>query len=319
MSLSLSEYADSLDQRDLIWPKVPAPKPVNAKPAIDPLPGVKAVLWDVYGTLLRTPDCGFTLFPEQEVRLQVALEKTIHEFNMWISMYRKPGPPWQSMINQYRDYAERLAMVGTKHRGDITDVNLVHIWQAVVDRLFDKEYTYDEGELGDVEDLSEKIAFFFHRCLQAIEARPGLSDALTQLHEAGIKQGVLADGQPFTMVQLARSLAEEGSPPPLFRLFPSAHNLLSYQMGIRKPSPSLYKQAAGQLAAHGIEPSEILHVSCRLKTDLAPAKAAGMKTALLAAEKTGLEATANMIKDPQTRPDRLLTDVTQITSVIGFG
>ncbi len=319
MPLSLAEYADSLDQRDLIWPQVPAPKPVNAKPSIEPLPEIKAVLWDVYGTLLRTPDGAFTLFPEQEVRLQVALEKTIHEFNMWNSMYRKPGPPWQSMINQYRDYAERLAMVGTKRRGDVTDVNLVHVWQTVVDRLFDKEYTYDESELGDVDDLSEKIAFFFHCSLQAIEARSGLSQTLTLLMESGVRQGVLADGQPFTMVQLARALAQEGTPPPVFQVFPSEHNLMSYQMGIKKPSPSLYKQAAGQLAIKGIEPSEILHVSCRLETDLAPARAAGMKTALLAAEKTGLEATANMIKDPQTRPDRLLTDITQITSVVGFG
>ncbi len=317
MPLTLAEYADSLDERKLIWPKVPAPQPLKAKPSIAPLPGIRVVLWDIYGTLLRTPDGGFTLFPEPELRLQVALEKTIHEFNMWISMYRKPGPPWMSMINQYRDYVERLAMVATKRRGDLTDVNSVFVWRAIVDRLFDKEYAYEEDTLGDEEELSLKIAYFFHRNLQATEARAGAWSAIFQLSECGIMQGVLADGQPFTMTQLTASLVEQGLAAPIYKYLPSDRNVLSYQMGIRKPSKSLFEHAIARFADAGVDPAEILHVSCRLKTDLVPAKAAGMKTALLATEKTGLEAPPEFIKDPQTRPDRLLTDIAQITSIVG--
>ena len=89
-------------------------------------------------------------------------------------------------------------------------------------------------------------------------------------------------------------------------------------MGVKTPSRSLYHQISAQWADRMIEPSEILYVSSRLKKNLAPAKAIGMKTAVLVCEKNGLEATANLLKDPQTRPDRLLTDVTQITSVVGF-
>ncbi|MEQ9412104.1 MAG: HAD family hydrolase [Fuerstiella sp.] len=319
MSLTLAEYADSLDERELIWPQVPAPKPVKAKPSIDRLPDIKAVLWDVYGTLLRTPDGAFTVFPEQEIYLQVALEKTIHEFHMWHSMYRKPGPPWQSMIHQYRDYAERLAMAAPQRSGDLTDVSLVHVWRGIIDRLFDKEYSYDEGLYGDVDELSEKVAYFFHCNLQAVEARAGSAAAISELMETGVRQGLLADGQAFTMVQLVRALLREGQLPPIGQVLPGQHNVLSFQLGIRKPSPSLFRQAVAQFEDLGIHPSEILHVSCRLKKDLAPAKAAGMKTALLAAEKTGLEATADLLKDPQIRPDRLLTDISQITSVVGFG
>ena len=65
MSLSLAEYADFLDGRKLIWPKVPAAKAVNASPSIKPLPGIRVVLWDVYGTLLRVSDGKFTLFPDE--------------------------------------------------------------------------------------------------------------------------------------------------------------------------------------------------------------------------------------------------------------
>ncbi len=317
MPLSLAEYADSLDERELLWPSVPAPVPVKAIPSIKPLPGIRAVLWDVYGTLLRTPDGRFERFPQDEVRVQIALDKTIHEFHMWNSMYRKPGPPWQSMIGQYRDYSERLAMVGASRKGDFTDVDLVDVWEAIVDRLFDKEYTYDTGVYGDVRQLSEKIAYFFHGNLQAIEARAGAVQVMTELANMEIQQGLLADGQCFTMVQLLRSLAVQGILPPLQRIFRPESVLLSHQLGIRKPSKSLFSTVRDELRSIGISPFEVLHVSCRLQTDLIPAKAAGMKTALLVAEKTGLEAPVQMLKDSATRPDRLVTDLTQISDIVG--
>ena len=43
-----------------------------------------------------------------------------------------------------------------------------------------------------------------------------------------------------------------------------------------------------------------------------------MKTALLAAEKSGLQVTAAQLKDPATRPDRLLTDLSQIANLFGI-
>lgn len=318
MSLSLAEYADTLDQRNLIWPSVSAPIAVNAVPSIKPLPGIKAVLWDVYGTLLRVTDGKITLHPKEEVRLQIALDKTIHEFNMWNHMYRKPGPPWQSMIGLYNSITERLSMVGTERKGDFTEVNLAETWRLIIERLFEKEYQFDEGVYGDLEEFSEKVAYFFHSNLQALEARSEAVYAMTELAGRGYLQGLLADGQPFTLVQLLRALSRQATLPPLYELFRPETLVLSTHLGIRKPSKSLFGHAVRQLKLLGISAGEILHISCRLGTDLVPAKAAGMKTALLVAEKSGLEVAAELLKDPATRPDRLLTDLTQVSTILEF-
>ena len=318
MPLSIDDYADSLDQRDLIWPQVPAPRPVKARPSIDPIPEIRAVLWDVYGTILRIPDPGFSLFPEPEVRLQVALDKTIHEFSMWNSMYRQPGPPWQSMIKQYRDYASRLEQVACKYAHDMTDINLVSVWGGIINRLHDKEYSWETATYGDDDQLAEKVALFFHRCLQAMEARPNIVSVLNNLHSQGIRMGLFSNGQSFTRAEVRNLLRRQAEIPEMEQLFPSEQSLLSFQMGIKKPSPTLYRQIAGQFLSRGIEPEQILHVSTRVETDLAEARAVGMRTALLAEEKSGLEASTNLLKDPQTRPDRLLTKITQIISVVGF-
>ncbi|HQX53678.1 MAG TPA: HAD family hydrolase [Planctomycetaceae bacterium] len=315
MSQSLAEYADHLDERRLIWPKVPAPKVITANPYAKPLPGIRAVLWDVYGTLLRVSDGRFTLFPDDEVRLQIALDKTIHEFNMWNHMYRKPGPPWQSMIGLYKSVTERQSMLAAP-RGDVTEVNLVETWRAIIERLFEKEYHFDEDLYGDLDEFSEKVAYFFHCCLQATEARAGAVQAMTDIAANEMQQGFLADGQSFTLVQTLRALAIQGPLPPLYELFRPQTLILSHNLGVKKPSRSLFTVAVDQLRSLGIQAQEILHISCRLKTDLVPARAAGMKTALLVAEKSGLEVDTAILKDPSKKPDRLLTDLSQLYNVL---
>ena len=315
MVLTLTEYAESLAERDLIWPKVPSAKPVRATPSIQPLDGIHVVLWDVYGTLLRVTGGRFCLLPQDRTPLEIAIEKTIREFNMWNSMVRRPGPPWQSMIGQYEDYFRRLAMVATKRRGDYRDVDLVDIWEAIVDRLFAKEYSYDENTMGDVRAYCEKIAFFFHSSLQGLEVRKNVCRAVADLHAVGVLQGFLADGQVFTLMQLLRALKQQSTLPPINELVSLQSVLFSWELGIRKPSRSLFELSVERLKSTGVQPDEILHISCRLETDLIPAKTAGMKTALLAAEQSGLEATTEMLKDATTRPDRLLTDPGQVAAL----
>ena len=59
-----------------------------------------------------------------------------------------------------------------------------------------------------------------------------------------------------------------------------------------------------------------MYVSCRLMTDLVPARRLGMKTALLVSEKSGLEFSREVLQNPETRPDRLLTSLTQVAALV---
>lgn len=318
MPKTLQEYADLLDQRGLFWPQPPEIVSPKATPSTQPIEGIRAVTWSIYGTLLRISD-GELLFDHPDaMRMQVALDKTIQEFNMWHSMTRKPGPPWEQLYRGYKDLLERQRMAGTKHKGDVPEVDSSSLWRTLIGRLQEKEYEYDVSLYGDVEEFSDKVAWFFHSSLQGIEASPHARDALTALSEAGIRQGLLADAQPFTLVQMLRALKAQGTLPHLGQLFDFDCVILSFQEGVRKPSKSLYRAAVEQFAELEIAPEEVLHVSSRVRDDLAMARQFGMKTALYAGDKLGLRAGKEDVTDPQLRPDRLLTDLSQIREVLGI-
>ena len=101
MGLSLREYATWLHERQLLWPAAPQTEPAKATPYLAPLPGIKAVTWNVYGTLLTIADGQLLLQHPQAIRMQIAMEKTIQEFNMWGSMTRRPGQPWEYFLPKY--------------------------------------------------------------------------------------------------------------------------------------------------------------------------------------------------------------------------
>lgn len=316
MAKSLFEYAEWLAGRHLRWPAAPKFESAKATPYLKPIAGIKAVTWNIYGTLLRISDGELLFQHPQAVRMEIALDKTIQEFNMWNSMTRKPGKPWEYLLLKYQHALDELKMASSGRKGDVTEVNSAHIWRKLLGMLDKKEYTYDKSFYGDLDDLSEKVAYFFHSSLQGIEAAPDALQGLLVLQSGGIQQALLADAQPFTVVQLLRSLAEQGALPHQ-NLFTSSLNTFSCAEGVRKPSKTLYLRAVDRLVKSGIEPEQILHVSSKVHDDLAVAKSLGMRTALYAAEKLGLQASSEELKDPATKPDRLITSVEQVRDIVG--
>ena len=142
---------------------------------------------------------------------------------------------------------------------------------------------------------------------------------LTEVADAGFQQGLLADAQPYTLAQLLQALERQDRLPPLAKLFAPGCLVQTCELGIRKPSVSLYRHCRDKFGELNIEPEEVLYVSSRVADDLAVAKQHGFRTVLFAGDKLSLQATAAECKDPATKPDRLLTDLKQIRHILGIG
>lgn len=317
MAKSLLEYAEWLAERNLKWPAAPNLETAKATPYLKPLPDIRAISWNVYGTLLRISDGDLLFQHPQAIRMEIALDKTIQEFNMWNSMTRKPGKPWEYMQQKYLHALDDLRLASSGRKGDMTEVNSAQIWKKLLSMLDKKDYTYDTALYGDLDEYSEKVAYFFHSSLQGVEAPEGALKALLAVQSAGIRQAILADGQPFTIVQVFRALREQGNLPSPEAIFSPPLSTLSYIEGVRKPSKTLFLRAVDRFVRVGIEPEQILHISSRVKDDLAVAKSLGMRTALFAAEKLGLQVSGDELKDPATKPDRLLTKFDQVRELVG--
>jgi FMN phosphatase YigB (HAD superfamily) len=320
MPLTLEQYATYLDtRRDLPWPAPPEIDPPKAKPHLTRLPDVRAVLWSVYGTLVHLAGGELYFEHPQQFIMDVALDKTIQEFKMWGSMPRKPGHPADYLRRVYTDILtdQRMAPSGGEKFPEVVSER---IWEAFIKKLFQKDYKFDATFYGSLNEYSRKVAYFFHASLQGTACYPGAAEALRYVTDQGLTQGLLGDGQCFTLVQLQHGLAKQDPSLRADEVLDPALRLLSADVRARKPSERLFRQALGVLAERGISPGEVLHVGSNLARDLAPARRLGMKTALFIADKAALQLSPEQLKqalkEPVNRPDVLLTELPQIADIV---
>ncbi len=315
MPLTLEQYATYLDTRDLPWPAPPAIERPKARPHLQPLPEVRVVTWNIYGTLLCITGGELYFEHPQKFVMDVALDKTLQEFKMWGSMSRKPGQPAEYLGLLYAralDEQRIASALGEKH----PEIAAERVWEKIIKWLCEKEYKFDAGFFGSLNEYSRKVAYFFHASLQATAAYPGAAAALAHVRERGLAQGVVADGQSFTLVQLQRGLAAQEAQAAADSLFDADLRVLSHDCKARKPSERPYKQLLHALAARGLRADQVLHVGSRIAHDVVPARRMGMRTGLFAGDKNSLQATPEQLKDPNRRPDVLLTELQQIKDVI---
>jgi hypothetical protein len=318
MPLTLQQYVAYLDTRGVTWPAPPEIKPPKAKPRLVHLPQVRAVTWNVYGTLLAISGGELLFEHPTPFIMETALDKTIQEFKMWASMSRKPGQPAEYLRQIYANLvAEQRFIPGNVEKWP--EIAADGLWESFIKKLFQKDYQFDSGSYGSLNEYSRKVAYFFHASLQGITCYSGAAEALRLVHEAGMAQGLLADGQCFTAAQLQRGLSQQEPSANLDDWVEPSLRVFSHEVRARKPSKQIFSEGLSVFARKGILPEQVLHIGSRLQQDLIPARRLGMRTGLFAGDKASLQASKEQLKQSGNRPDVLLTDLRQIAEVIGRG
>jgi FMN phosphatase YigB (HAD superfamily) len=316
MALTLQQYATYLDTRDFIWPAPPEVERPRAKPHLARLPGVRVVTWSIYGTLLAISGGEPYLEHPNKFVMDVALDKTIQEFKMWGSMSRKPGQPADYLAQIYSKLLlEQRSLASGSER--YPEVQVDRLWEAFIKKLLQKDYAFDAGFYGSLNEFSRKVGYFFHASLQGTACYPDIADALKLVKEAGLLQGLLSDGQYFMPLQLERAFSKQAPECKLDDFIDPELRSYSYEVRSRKPSERLFRHMLSLLAQRGISANQVLHIGSRITQDVVPARRVGMKTGLFAGDKGSLQATPEQLKEPASRPDVLLTKLTQIADVVG--
>jgi FMN phosphatase YigB (HAD superfamily) len=315
MPLTLEQYVERLDSRtDLPWPSAPKIDPPRAKPALNPM-RVKAVFWTVYGTLVAVPQGELLFENPQEFITAAALEKVIKEFKMWQSMSRKPGAPSEYMKELYNKALTTLRLTGSGAER-FPEVQCERVWDDIVKKLFQKDYAYDTATYGPMNEYVQKIAYFYHASIQGAGAYPQAAEALKVLADHGIDQGLLADGQCFTVGQLQRCLKQQDPDFDFDAVIPVSMRIISAAQKARKPSDTMFRAAVAAAGAKGLTPSAVLHIGSSLMRDIAPAKKHGFRTALFAGDRNSLAATSAQLQDSALRPDALITELPQVLELL---
>jgi putative hydrolase of the HAD superfamily len=249
------------------------PRPTGVEPHLPALSGVRAVLFDIYGTLLvsASGDIGAA---DPTVRGE-AFAGALAAMRWGFS--GDPGPS----AAQLRTVIQRHH-VSTKRTSGVSypEVDIVEVWREVCAALSQR------GDLADLPPDADyrRLAIEFETRVNPVWPMPGLAECLDGLRREGAVMGIISNAQFFTPLIFPAIVGRD------LDMLGFASNLryYSYMHGCAKPGIELYHMAARGLRDQGIEPHEVLYVGNDMRNDIWPAAEVGFRTVLFAGDERSL-------------------------------
>jgi len=276
----------------------PVEKPDDAKPRLHTLDGIRAVVFDVYGTLFSSGVGDISLAAEGE--RGAAIEATLRENGIRLTNTTiEPGldDRFRQVVKSHQ--AERRAEGLTYPEVDIRSV-----WRDLLAELSAEGWI----ESPDKPDL-ETLAVDFETRVNPVQPMPGMEELLAELRDREKILSIISNAQFFTPLLFEAFLDKD---PTTLGFCPTC-SVWSYAILEAKPSKAIYEQAAAALKSrYRLKPNEILYVGNDVRNDIWPAHAVGFRTALFAGDRLSLRRRENDPDCTGIEADLELTELSQI-------
>lgn len=280
------------------------PRPTGVPPRLPRLPGIRAVLFDVYGTLLISAAGDIHAGPAPD---NLRADRTHLRRAGWQVGANHPLRPLHEEFSRVvRQEHARLWACGVVY----PEVEVRDIWRHVLAGL--KRRGEARGPLS--RRALETLAVAHELHVNTAWHMPHAKATLARLHRQGLRLGIISNAQFYTPLVLE---ALFHAPLPALGFEPDLLGW-SYKCREAKPSLRLFQKALAILRArHGIPPGAVAYVGNDLLNDLWPARQLGLRTVLFAGDRRSLRLREN---DPRVRglvPDAILTSLRQLPAVVG--
>ena len=264
-------------------------------PRTEEIPGIRHIVFDVYGTLVTSGAGEIGIDPTAPTARSQA-------FQLVADRYGDRDLSGRRVESLFFD---RIAAVHERLRSTAVpqpDLDIRTVWHDVAEELF-------PGPLNP--ETIEEIALTYELTANPVALMPQTKNVLDTL-SVSYPLGIVSNAQFYTPLILSTLLKDD-----LRRWFD--RTVWSFEIGIAKPSPAIFERYVTLLSDDGVRPvspGEILYVGNDMRNDVSTARGAGWRTVLFAGDTRSLR-----LRDPNYQralaiPDAVITSLNQILLVI---
>ena len=317
-----------------------APIPTGVEPRTPRLGDTRAVLFDVYGTLVisASGDVGVrqVVRPQPEAQAEPGEEappQTDSDEQQGKSEDATDAPPEHPHAAALADALRSAGVRGVEERAAPRGVELLaqHI-RAFHTVLRGRGAAYPEVDIrtiwGDVlrelgeeglvaDDLDppriERLAVEYECRVNPCWPMPGATDLLSRIVERGLPMGIVSNAQFFTPL-LVKALFGASVTALGFREDLCAWSFTRLRA---KPGEAMYRRVVNRLRAHdGIESEQVLYIGNDIRNDIRPAAALGCRTALFAGDQRSLRLREDDPECEGVEPDAVIRDLADVSKLL---
>lgn len=212
---------------------------------------IRAVIFDVYGTLLRVES------PPASVEA------------CWHALLKRYLPKAAGIAPA--DFSAAASRIIARHHARCKARGIQYpevVWAAVAAEIL--------PGFGDMPPKTqERLLFRMQGVFHRTSLMPGAGAALHKVARQGCFLGIASNSQPYTLTELRRALSAAGL---RMGIFDRSLCFFSFEHGFSKPDPHVFQILSARLLSRGIAPAETLMVGNDAADDLRPARMFGWRT-----------------------------------------
>lgn len=281
------------------------PKPTGISERLEPLKNIRAVLFDVYGTLFiaGVGDIGIANEMSNEQAVAEALQSAGFSGNL-----EEAGAKGKKLILQaIRCTHEKRRTQGISY----PEVDIRDEWHTVLTSLQQEHLI--EGEISA--EAIMRVSVEYECRMNPVWPMPDLEETLHTLKEKQFVLGIVSNAQFYSNLLLFPAFLGK-SPQELG--FDQDLCAWSFESQEAKPSVNLFHGVVERLQhQHGISPEEALYVGNDKLNDMWPAAQLGLKTVLFAGDRRSLRLREDDTRCSTLEPDVIITKLSQLSQVLG--
>jgi putative hydrolase of the HAD superfamily len=295
------------------------PRPAGVTARLEPLPGLRAVLFDVYGTLFISapgePGASAGGKPAAPARAETGRARALGEAIQACGLHAFTAVAERCAVllpEEIRASHARSRLRGIEHpEVDIRDVFHRMLRRVAREGLLDLPPARRDAS-GPDRGLCECVALEYECRVNPTWPMPGLRGLLEVLRRRGRLLGLVSNAQFYTPwlfpAHLGLGLKELG--------ITRALCAWSYRLGEAKPSRAPFFGVLGRLAERGILPGSVLYVGNDRRNDVEPACALGCRTALFAGDLRSYRPRSGDPRLEEVQPDVVITSLDQLPPLL---
>ena len=284
----LAEYARELHEKESTSVQRQL-EPVEYPSHSEKLGDIRAVICDVYGTLLNYWRPGFNSKESRVETLLHAFRLIADRFGMiQILEELNPNDLPEKTLNDFYNGLIALNHENAREKGvSFPEVKIEEIWSLIVAILKRRGYKYSDYCDCSESDFPRFLAFTYNFHSLGRQLYPGVVESLEQMKKTNIVFGIVSNAQFYTPIDLTLLIREQSNQKidDYSELFDTDLAFYSFEYGVAKPNPLLFRRLYDVLYEYHILPEQTVFVGNDLAIDIQPAAEAGMKTALFTGDR----------------------------------
>ena len=279
------------------------PRPTDIAPRLCKTPGIKGILFDIYGTLLISGSG------------DIGISGTTTNSNLFLGALRECSS--EEITPDAAEFAGEMyfSLIATGHSEsrnagiDVPEVDICNIWFEVLRNLHVHGHILSTPSVA----FAERAAVTYESLANPTFPMPHIAQVLADLTKRGVLLGIVSNAQAFTPflfnAHMNNSLEELG--------FSADLCAFSYMLGVAKPSAKIFKGVLENLyRAYGLQPHEVVYVGNDMLNDIWTASTLGCKTCLFAGDSRSLRLREDDKRCAGLRPDAVVTSLDQILHIL---